>query len=599
MRFVLFINLFLLMTMGEAQSPVYWERQGDEASEHENWSAAFASYKESFDLDSSVFERRVKLARAAFESREDPLAIRYFQSASRIDQGKIHPESYFFLCKIMQRNGRYDEAIFYAKKFKQRAKGKKDYKTLLEQSDAVLSASQWALNQTPVDSILLKSSSINTDQNEGQPYWQSDTLYYLAWNEAGWLQMKTDTAHLKKYPSRDQWNGTPVLHIIAHQQEWIGVGLSSDGQLVLLNKSSLTSEWGKMQLCNAQSGNSSMPFIGNWNGVDYLIFSSDREGGKGGLDLWLSRFTNGNWGIPFNAGDINSVEDDIEPRCINGELYFSSNGHVGFGEFDLFKVPGQPGSWGRPINLGLPLNSCKNDIGLDVLKTKDEQRWVLGSARNSSGCCPDILEYQWLAIPKDTVSKTIIPTEVKKIQQWLPLKLFFHNDEPNPNSWDTLTQWTFTNCQTSYLNQESNYIQQFKGDAAAIEDWESFKDIELVKTYNQLQQVLLLIESRLTFGDTITLTVRGFASPLADGKYNQNLTSRRIMSLRNEIIMFHNGALRPYIDQTLLIHPIPFGESTSKKISDDKANQRMSVYSAGARLERRIEIESIDWKSRK
>lgn len=599
MRFVLFINLFLLMSMGVAQSPVYWEKQGDDAAELENWSAAFASYKESFDLDSSVFERRVKLARAAFESREDPLAIRYFQSASRIDQGKIHPESYFFLCKIMQRNGRYDEAIFYAKKFKQRAKGKKDYKTLLGQSDVLLSAAQWALNQTPVDSILLKSSSFNTDHNEGQPYWQSDTLFYLSWNDTGWQLMKTDTAQLKRYPSKEQWNGNPVLHIIAHQQEWIGVGKSSDGQLVLLNKSSLTTEWSRMQLCNAQSGNSSMPFLGNWNGVDYLIFSSDREGGKGGLDLWLSRFTNGNWGIPFNAGDINSVEDDIEPRCINGELYFSSNGHVGFGEFDLFKVPGQPGSWRTPINLGIPINSCKNDIGLDVLKTKDEQRWVLGSARNSSGCCPDILEYQWLAIPKDTVPKTIIPTEVKKIQQWLPLKLYFHNDEPNPNSWDTLTQWTFTNCQTSYLNQESNYIQQFKGDAAAIEDWESFKDIELVKTYNQLQQVLLLIESRLTLGDTITLTVRGFASPLADGKYNQNLTSRRIMSLRNEIIMFHNGALRPYIDQTLLIHPIPFGESTSKKISDDKANQRMSVYSAGARLERRIEIESIDWKSRK
>ncbi len=599
MRFVLFINLFLLMLMGEAQSPMYWEKQGDDAAELENWSAAFASYKVSFDLDSSVFERRVKLARSAFEAREDQAAIRFFQSASKIDQGKIHPESYFFLCKIMQRNGRYDEAIFYAKKFKQRAKGKKDYKAWSAQSDGVINAAQWALNQTPVDSIVLKSSNINSDLNEGQPYWQKDTLYYMTWNEAGWQQMKTDTAHRKKYPSKEQWNGNPVLHIIAHQQEWIGVGISSNQQLVLLNKSGLSAEWSRMQLCNAQGGNSSMPFLGNWNGVDYLIFSSDREGGKGGLDLWLSRFTNGNWGIPFNAGEINSDEDEIEPRYINGELYFSSNGGLGFGEFDLFKVSGQPGSWGTPMNLGLPINSCKNDIGLDVLKTRHEQRWVLGSARNSSGCCPDILEYHWYVIPKDTVSKITIPTEIKKIQQWLPLKLYFHNDEPNPNSWDTLTKWTFTDCQTSYLNQESNYIQQFKGDAAAIEDWESFKDIELVKTYNQLQQVLLLIESRLTFGDTITLTVRGFASPLADGKYNQNLTSRRIMSLRNEIIMFHNGALRPYIDQTLLIHPIPFGESTSKKISDDKANQRMSVYSAGARLERRIEIEAIDWKSRK
>jgi hypothetical protein len=118
----------------------------------------------------------------------------------------------------------------------------------------------------------------------------------------------------------------------------------------------------------------------------------------------------------------------------------------------------------------------------------------------------------------------------------------------------------------------------------------------LVKTYNRLQAVLIILENRLLLGDTITLVVRGFASPLADGKYNQNLTSRRIGTLKNEIKMFRNASLVPYIDKTLLIRAIPYGESTSKKVSDDKKNQKQSVYSSPARLERRIEIEAIEWK---
>jgi hypothetical protein len=141
------------------------------------------------------------------------------------------------------------------------------------------------------------------------------------------------------------------------------------------------------------------------------------------------------------------------------------------------------------------------------------------------------------------------------------------------------------------------YIQQFNGDIAAQEDWESFKDVELVKTYNRLQAILVILEERLILRDTITLVVRGFASPLADGKYNKNLTSRRIESLRNEIKNFRNGALVPYLDSTLFIQAIPYGESNSKKVSDDKKNQKQSVYSSSARLERRIEIEAIEWRT--
>ena len=596
MRFILFINLILIFSQGWTQSPQYWEKQGDEAAAMGNWPEAFEAYRQSFELDSTVFDRRIKWGQSSYEMREDALAIRLFQSAIKLDQGKIFPESYYYLSKLNQRNGHYDEVVFYVKKFKQRAKVKKDLKPLLEESDLLMASAQWALNQVAVDTIQWKPFSYNSEKGEGQPYWKDDSLYYMSWKDEGWRMLKTDTSMGKLNELPYNWEGKPVLHTVDYDGGQWGVGESASKNLVLLHRNGNSGAWKIHPSVNRTSCNSTMPHVGIWNGVNYLIFVSDRNGGKGGQDIWLSRFSNLEWSEPFPAGTINTSWDEIEPRFIQGELYFSSNGLLGFGEFDLYKVSGSPGAWGVPENLGLPINSSKNDIGFDILETKNGERWVMGSARNANGCCQDIFVYQWNKESVDLTNVITIPTDIKRIEQWLPLKLYFHNDEPNPNSWDTTTQWTFTECQISYLDKEQIYIQQFNEDYQAIEAWESFKDVELVKTYNRLQQVLSILESRLMLGDSITLTVRGFASPLADGKYNQNLTSRRIGALKNEIRVFRNGALSPYLDKTLFIQAIPFGESNSKNVSDDKKNLRQSVYSSKARLDRRIEIEAIEWK---
>jgi hypothetical protein len=595
MRFILFINLILMTQWAWGQSPQFWEKRGDEERSVSNWSGAFEAYQRAFEMDSSVFERRFKLAEMAYEMREDLMAIRLFQSLVKMDQGKIHPTSYFYLGQLKQRNARYDEVVFYIKKFKQKAKGKKEFSEEVKLAESLSDAAQWAMNQVAVDSIQWRDFAFQTPEGEGQPYWERDSIFYSSWQQSEWRMMKTDSAQKETQSFKDQWNNQPVLHMVVYKDGTWGVAKSESGFPVLIHKSTKDNQWEMDAAMNVSDAMSSMPFMAEWNGVLYLLFSSNREGGSGGQDIWLSRFGQGEWGKPFNAGVINTPWDEIEPRYIQGELYFSSNGHLGFGEFDVFKVSGSPGAWGDPVNLGLPINSCKNDIGFDVLKEENGERWLLGSSRKDNGCCQDVFVFNWKK--RGEVKIDTIPVVMKRIQQWLPLKLYFHNDEPNPNSWDTLTQWTFTECQISYLEKEPTYIQQFNGDYAAQEDWESFKDIELVKTYNRLQSILVVLEERLILRDTITLVVRGFASPLADGKYNKNLTSRRIESLRNEIKSFRNGALVPYLDSTLFIQAIPYGESNSKKVSDDKKNQKQSVYSSSARLERRIEIEAIEWRT--
>ena len=93
-----------------------------------------------------------------------------------------------------------------------------------------------------------------------------------------------------------------------------------------------------------------------------LFFTSNRKGGKGGKDIWVSyRKADGKWGTPKNLGDpINSAEDDQSPfiHADNQTLYFMSNGHPGMGSHDLFfarKKDEQ--SWFTPKNLGYPINT--------------------------------------------------------------------------------------------------------------------------------------------------------------------------------------------------------------------------------------------------
>jgi hypothetical protein len=92
-----------------------------------------------------------------------------------------------------------------------------------------------------------------------------------------------------------------------------------------------------------------------------LVFASDRPGGFGGLDLYVSRKINGEWGPAINIGpEINTPFNEDRPFFTNSgkTLIFSSQGHENMGGYDLFKSELQPnGSWKRPENMGYPLNT--------------------------------------------------------------------------------------------------------------------------------------------------------------------------------------------------------------------------------------------------
>ena len=96
-----------------------------------------------------------------------------------------------------------------------------------------------------------------------------------------------------------------------------------------------------------------------------LYFTSNRDGGFGGLDIYVSeKDESGDWGPAVNIGPaINTKYNEDTPFITEdgATLYFSSEGHENMGGFDNFKSKRFGTDWETPENLGFPVNTTDDD----------------------------------------------------------------------------------------------------------------------------------------------------------------------------------------------------------------------------------------------
>ena len=96
-----------------------------------------------------------------------------------------------------------------------------------------------------------------------------------------------------------------------------------------------------------------------------MIYSSNKENGNGGFDLWMVRklpFGKNKWAAVQNLGNVVNTPGDEDFPSFGPDgrtIYFSSNGHRGMGGWDLYKTVWDPtnNTFSKPQNLGYPLNT--------------------------------------------------------------------------------------------------------------------------------------------------------------------------------------------------------------------------------------------------
>jgi outer membrane protein OmpA-like peptidoglycan-associated protein/Tol biopolymer transport system component len=129
-------------------------------------------------------------------------------------------------------------------------------------------------------------------------------------------------------------------------------------------------EWGKPKLIPAINSKSweSQPCI-SADGKR-LFFVSNREGGYGGSDIYMSELgANSNFSEPKNLGfKLNSIGSEDRPfiHPDGKTLYFSSDGHPGYGGRDLFMSRYENGEWQTPINMGNQINTTGDEISIFI-----------------------------------------------------------------------------------------------------------------------------------------------------------------------------------------------------------------------------------------
>lgn len=94
-----------------------------------------------------------------------------------------------------------------------------------------------------------------------------------------------------------------------------------------------------------------------------LYFVSDRPGGKGGTDIYVSNRTREGWSQAVSVSSLNTDNDEMTPfiAADNSTFTFASNRGGSFGGFDIYFTRLRNGSFSTPSNAGNIINSPQDE----------------------------------------------------------------------------------------------------------------------------------------------------------------------------------------------------------------------------------------------
>ncbi len=255
-----------------------------------------------------------------------------------------------------------------------------------------------------------------------------------------------------------------------------------------------------------------------------LYFVSDREGGFGGKDIWVSHFTNYLWSKPENLGpNINTSKDETSPfiHPDNVSFYFSSNGQIGLGDNDLYLSRRNiDGTWKMPINLGSPINT-KGFDGSIVVNAKGSKGYCASNRNDSKGGL-DLYSFDLYPAIKP------IPT--------ICLKGFVEDKFYGTKIWKAKINFTDT-----YNNTDIGLIQSNKGDASytkALQMGKNYLITVNVNGYRPFYKLLNLSNDLLT--DNIFHTIKLRIPGLSDTLFRNQLEvdySRNKFTIDSKLVL--------------------------------------------------------------
>lgn len=354
-----------------------------------NYTAAEQLFLTAIQADKQFIEAYLLLAQVYEDSGAPLKAIEIYKRGLAINEA-YYPYGYIKLGNLEYREGKYEDALNSYKHFKTLNKGTAQQ---IDKANEGILRCEFSINavRNPVPFIPENlGAQINSRYDDYWPSLSADekTLvitrlipnddpirkiqedFYISYrSDTGWTEMQNAGSPLNTQDNEGaqtlSGDGRYMVFTACNRKDGIGrcdlyaSVKEGDQWSVPVNLGTpLNSKYRETQPSLSADGRT-------------LYFSSDRPGGKGYHDIWVSsRSDGGKWTQPVNLGDsINSAGVEMSPfiHPDNQTLYFSSDGHIGLGGYDLFMSRlDSAGTWKKPGNLGFPINTHRDEIGLIV-----------------------------------------------------------------------------------------------------------------------------------------------------------------------------------------------------------------------------------------
>ncbi|MEO6040075.1 MAG: OmpA family protein [Saprospiraceae bacterium] len=352
-------------------------------SDQGEYAIAQGDYEQAIKKDTLFIDAYLRLADTYVNLRDFFKAERYFEKSLALDS-TYAPVAFYFLAEVEWQLEKYAESATHAQSYLSKdpknAKNKSAATYLLAKAHFVAEAVKHPVPFNPQNlgpgvntanseyfpSLTADGSTMIFTRNEGG----DENFYQSAWKDNAWQP----AVPLKGVNTTDN-EGAQAISADGSWIAFTACDRRGDG-----SQGSCDLYWSQLK---AEGWSNASPFSNTINSASWeaqptisangktIIFSSNRAGGRGKIDLWQTiRQANGKWTKPENLGPLLNTGGEDQTPFLHPDgqtLYFSSDSLPGMGGKDIYFSRRQTdGSWGAPQNLGYPINTKGEDVMLTV-----------------------------------------------------------------------------------------------------------------------------------------------------------------------------------------------------------------------------------------